>query len=141
MINSLPHLLAVYTSSDSPDFKCLNAERTRYDSQHKVATYVWSLKGLEGTRKNISSFDITPGATPDQVTFFLDNDISKPYTAYYKYTNYKNCLVAIIPYHGDDLCILWVDRSVADSIPDDCESQYEDTCEVRFPQYDKDICH
>ncbi|XP_077523743.1 uncharacterized protein LOC144134786 isoform X2 [Amblyomma americanum] len=139
-IRNLKHVFAVFTSSDSPKFKCLVSDAVRFDPIHMVATYVWTFKGLDGTEKKTSSFDISPGSAPDQLTFYTNNDFTTPYTAYYNYSNYVNCLVAIIPYEGEDLCMLWADRTVAASIPKDCEEQYEGTCEVSFPDYDQDIC-
>ncbi|XP_077523744.1 uncharacterized protein LOC144134786 isoform X3 [Amblyomma americanum] len=110
-IRNLKHVFAVFTSSDSPKFKCLVSDAVRFDPIHMVATYVWTFKGLDGTEKKTSSFDISPGSAPDQLTFYTNN-----------------------------VCMLWADRTVAASIPKDCEEQYEGTCEVSFPDYDQDIC-
>ncbi|XP_077523688.1 uncharacterized protein LOC144134716 [Amblyomma americanum] len=140
MIGSLPSLVAMYTSSDSPIFKCLSATRTRYDNEQKVATYVWHLKGLAGSEKKQSAFHIIPGNTVDDVLFTLDDDDKDWYTAHYHYSNYKNCLVATIPYNGEDLCMLWVSKEVVDDIPEDCIDQYEDTCDVKVPEYTSDTC-
>ncbi|XP_077523745.1 uncharacterized protein LOC144134787 [Amblyomma americanum] len=140
-IASLRHVFAIFTSSSNPEFRCLISDAMRFDPKHMVATYVWTFMGLDGDERKTATFDISPGSVPDQLTFYVDHDFSTPYTAYYNYSNYENCLVAIIPYHGENLCMLWADRSVADSVPADCQQQYEDTCNVRFLDYDKKICN
>uniref|UniRef100_G3MP20 Lipocalin/cytosolic fatty-acid binding domain-containing protein n=1 Tax=Amblyomma maculatum TaxID=34609 RepID=G3MP20_AMBMU len=140
-IASLRHVIAIFTSSSNPQFRCLISDAMRFDPEHMVATYVWTFNDPDANEKKTATFDISPGSVPDQLTFYVDHDFSTPYTAHYNYSNYENCLVAIIPYHGEKLCMLWADSSIADSIPSDCQQQYEDTCNVRFLDYDKKICN
>ncbi|KAK8779794.1 hypothetical protein V5799_018866 [Amblyomma americanum] len=132
--------IAISSSSNDTSFKCLSATLTHYDPRTKKATYVWHLKARgEKPARNIT-FDIEGGEIPDQVTYFVDNDRTRPHTAYYNYTDYRNCMVMIVPYSNHDHCLLWVTRSVVSNVPQHCLDNYEETCEVRIPQYENDLC-
>ncbi|XP_077537130.1 uncharacterized protein LOC144149443 [Haemaphysalis longicornis] len=133
-------VVAVSTNSNDSAFKCLSAIRTRYVPEEREATFVWNFKGHGGTAKKKLTFDIKFGNVSDQPTFFINKDYTRSFTAYYNYSDYENCLLAVIPTHDHEHCILWVKRSVAHAIPQNCLDHYEETCDVRVPQFDNDLC-
>ncbi|KAL3246992.1 hypothetical protein MRX96_057340 [Rhipicephalus microplus] len=114
MIGAFPNVVAVYTSTNDSSFKCLSATRTNYDSEAKTASYVWPLRG--------------------------HGDNSRVYTGHHHYTDYQNCMVMTIKYRDHDHCLLWVKRSVAHAVPQNCLDHYEAKCDVRVPTFDNDLC-
>ncbi|KAL1477305.1 hypothetical protein MTO96_035839 [Rhipicephalus appendiculatus] len=131
MIAEFPRIVSISTSTNDSSFKCLSAMRTRFDPQAKRATYVWRLRDDHGRVRRERKLD--------QVVYYVDGD-GTPFTAYYNYTDYQNCMVIIVPYSGHDHCMLWVKRAVANSVPQNCLDKYEETCDVRVPTYDNDLC-
>ncbi|XP_077486149.1 uncharacterized protein LOC144097278 [Amblyomma americanum] len=55
------------------------------------------------------------------------------------YTNYENCVVGDVDYHGHQ-CSLWVKREVKDAVPQDCIDHFVDTCGVIVPPHSRDLC-
>ncbi|XP_077523600.1 uncharacterized protein LOC144134582 [Amblyomma americanum] len=139
MIGAFPELVALYSSSEDPSLDCVIITRTNFNNKSKVATYVWNLKG-NGNAKKQSVFHITKGNAPDQVQYILDDDGMHPHTAYYNYTDYKNCIVTIIPYYKEDLCMMLINPASVDTIPQDCMEEYVGTCNVKVKDYDKEKC-
>ncbi|KAK8770483.1 hypothetical protein V5799_013052 [Amblyomma americanum] len=140
MLAAFPRVVAIYTSTNDSDFKCLVGIRTSFDMQAKTASYLWPLKGHGGTKRRNVTFDITPGNVTDQTTYYVDGDNTRLHTGYHHYTDYRNCMVMTIRYRNHDHCLLWVKRSVVHSIPQDCVENYEAVCEVRVPTFDNELC-
>ncbi|KAH6926775.1 hypothetical protein HPB50_022160 [Hyalomma asiaticum] len=140
MIGAFPRPVTISTSTNDTSFKCLSAVRTHFDLKAKRATYVWRLRDDQGKVKKNVSFDIEEGNEIDQVTYYVDNDRTRPYTAYYNYTDYQNCMIIIVPYNGHDHCMMWVKRAVAHDVPQHCVDRYEENCDVRVTTYDNDLC-
>nr|XP_037275406.1 uncharacterized protein LOC119168087 [Rhipicephalus microplus] len=142
MISSFPYLAMVYTSSDDPEFKCATATLTYLNEQTKDSTYVWHFKSPinHHTVVRTSTFDISQSDNIDQVHFILDGNQCEVYTAYYNYTDYENCIVSIIPYYGENLCILWVAQEKVNNIPEKCLAAHHATCPVEYRAYESDIC-
>ncbi|XP_070378604.1 uncharacterized protein [Dermacentor albipictus] len=139
---AFPNIAMAYTSSDDAEFQCLTSTLTYLNEETKEGTYVWYFKSPVDHHTVIkeSTFEISPGETQDQVHFLLDNDQCDLYTAYFNYTDYENCVVTIIPYYGDNLCILWVAMDTVDKIPESCLGAYHETCPIEYRAYDSDIC-
>uniref|UniRef100_A0A6G5A4I4 Putative lipocalin 35 lipocalin n=1 Tax=Rhipicephalus microplus TaxID=6941 RepID=A0A6G5A4I4_RHIMP len=141
MLGAFPRVVAISSSNNDTSFKCLAATRTHFDLEAKKASYVWHLGGSHAaTATRNVTFDIQAGNAPDQTTYFIDNDRTRPYTAYYNYTDYETCMVMIVPYNNHDHCLLWVKPAVTHAVPRHCLDNYEETCDVRVPQYDNDLC-
>ncbi|XP_037499690.1 uncharacterized protein LOC119373698 [Rhipicephalus sanguineus] len=141
MIGAFPKVVAISTSTNDSSFKCLSAIRTNYDGEAKTATYVWPLRGHGGTERRNVTFTITPGDVSDETKYFVDDDNSRVYTGYHHYTDYQNCMVMTVKYREHDHCLLWVKRSVAHAVPQNCLDNYEAKCDVRVPIFDNDLCH
>ncbi|KAL1485465.1 hypothetical protein MTO96_047310, partial [Rhipicephalus appendiculatus] len=93
MIGAFPHVVAISSSNNDTSFKCLAATRTHFDLEAKRAVYVWHLGGSRAaTATRNVTFNIEAGNAPDQTTYFIDNDRTHLYTAYYNYTDYENCM-------------------------------------------------
>ncbi|XP_077538218.1 uncharacterized protein LOC144150236 [Haemaphysalis longicornis] len=140
MFGHLPRIVAIFTSTNDSSFNCLSATLDRYDTESREATYVWHFKTRNGTGRKDVPFYIKMGTAPNQANYYVDNDRTNLYTAFYNYTDYENCMVAIIPTPEHNHCVLWVKRSVARAVPQDCLDNYEQTCDVRVPQFDNDLC-
>nr|XP_050038221.2 uncharacterized protein LOC126535380 [Dermacentor andersoni] len=140
MIGAFPKVVAIYTSTNDSSFKCLTGIRTSFNLEAKTATYVWPLRGHAGTERRTVVFNITAGNVTDQTTYFVDGDSSRLYTGYHHYTDYENCMVMTVRYHDHDHCLLWVKRSVANEVPQNCLQNYEANCDVRIPTFDNDLC-
>uniref|UniRef100_A0A6G5A390 Putative lipocalin n=1 Tax=Rhipicephalus microplus TaxID=6941 RepID=A0A6G5A390_RHIMP len=140
VIEAFSRPVSIYKDSNNSPFKCLSATRTRFDPQAKEATYIWHLKDDHGKVKQNVSFDVEKGKEFDQVTFYVDDDRTQPFTAYLNYTDYQNCIVVIVPYSGHNHCMMWLQRRVAHNVPQNCLDKYEEKCGVKIPTFDSDLC-
>ncbi|KAH6925020.1 hypothetical protein HPB50_027172 [Hyalomma asiaticum] len=130
--------VAVYTSSDDPSLQCVTAYRTEYEPNKKVV-YTWHLHHEEGSNKDTYVVEYHPGPTEDTVVAISDNDEKHSTLVKFDYTNNKNCVVANFPYKGE-VCILWVPKADASSVPQECVDQFEDICDVKVPGYQEELC-
>ncbi|KAL1482283.1 hypothetical protein MTO96_033897 [Rhipicephalus appendiculatus] len=140
-IGAFPRVVAISTSTNDTSFKCLSAVRTNYDAEAKTASYVWLLRGHGGTQRRNVTFTITAADVPDQAKYFVDADNTTVYTGYTHYTDLQNCLITTVTYRDHDHCLLWVKRSVAHAVPQNCLDNYEAKCDVRVPIFDNDLCN
>nr|XP_037275064.1 uncharacterized protein LOC119167652 isoform X1 [Rhipicephalus microplus] len=140
-IAAFQEVVAISTSTNDTSFKCLSAIRTEYDPEAKTATYVWRLRGQGGTERRNVTFTITAGTTSNQANYIVDADNTTVYTGYTHYTDFQNCLITTITYRDHDHCLLWVQRSVANDIPQNCLQNYEANCDVRVPIFEIDLCN
>uniref|UniRef100_A0A131XKT4 Putative lipocalin-5 1 n=1 Tax=Hyalomma excavatum TaxID=257692 RepID=A0A131XKT4_9ACAR len=141
MIGAFPKVVAFYTSRNDSSFKCLSAVLTAFNAENKTATYVWPRASQgNGERRNVT-FTISAGDVHDQTKYFVDDDTSRVYKGYHHYTDYQNCMVMTLTYRDHDHCLLWVKRSVAHAVPQNCLDNYEANCDVRVPTFDNDLCH
>ncbi|XP_077552623.1 uncharacterized protein LOC144167122 [Haemaphysalis longicornis] len=131
-IGNLPELVIAYTTSSCPNYHCVNATRTRYVEATKEATYVWSFdpsSGLKNSRKK-AVFNIKFENEPDKAPYVLDGDVCHDYQAYYPYSDYETCLVAVVPYYLDTLCILFVERTMLTNVPKPCMDAFYSACDT-----------
>uniref|UniRef100_A0A131YRI9 Lipocalin n=1 Tax=Rhipicephalus appendiculatus TaxID=34631 RepID=A0A131YRI9_RHIAP len=126
------------TNNDSV-LECLSARRAEIDPDTQTATYVWSLVGDDGKGRKYIPFYHSPGSTPDETRFSIGSKNRPRATGHFLYTDYKNCAILELPYHGDQ-CTLWVSKAARDSIPDVCMEHYADVCGDGAPIYDKEMC-
>nr|XP_037280917.1 uncharacterized protein LOC119174196 isoform X2 [Rhipicephalus microplus] len=107
----LDDVLAVSDINADGVLECVEAVRTEYQTQPKVATYLFLLKGHHGTEKKNVSVHIIPGTTPDKITIYFDNR-----------------------------CLLLVSKDKADNIPKSCITNFADLCGVSVNLYSEDLC-
>ncbi|XP_037280917.2 uncharacterized protein LOC119174196 isoform X2 [Rhipicephalus microplus] len=107
----LDDVLAVSDINADGVLECVEAVRTEYQTQPKVATYLFLLKGHHGTEKKNVSVHIIPGTTPDKITIYFDNR-----------------------------CLLLVSKDKADNVPKSCITNFADLCGVSVNLYSKDLC-
>ncbi|XP_077544593.1 uncharacterized protein LOC144157649 [Haemaphysalis longicornis] len=136
----LPELVAASTSTDCATYFCLNASRTLYDATAKQVSYVWSFGGLEGTRKKSTVFDIHFGDSLDKPWYYIDGNTCHNYTAQVAYSDYSTCMVTIIPFPPDTLCVLWTKQSVATNIPKSCMDAFQEICGHGYTDYRPELC-
>ncbi|XP_077550808.1 uncharacterized protein LOC144164164 [Haemaphysalis longicornis] len=136
---ALPSVVAISTSSNSTNFKCLRAQRTSFDAAAKTTSYVWHMKHHGSGPKKLV-IDAEFGNATHPTTYYVDNDRTRPLHAQMIYSDYQNCLVAKIPTPEHEHCALWVTRSLAHRVPQDCLKHYEEACHVRVPVFDRDLC-
>ncbi|XP_049527591.1 uncharacterized protein LOC125947228 [Dermacentor silvarum] len=65
--------LIVYTSTNDTALKCATTTRTYFDLGTKKATYVWQLKGHDGSDKRNITYDVQEADSPDKATYFVEN--------------------------------------------------------------------
>ncbi|XP_077486590.1 uncharacterized protein LOC144097851 [Amblyomma americanum] len=83
-------------------------------------------------------FYVKVGDEPGTLTFTVANDPTLREGRYY-YTDYENCVVLDMEYHGHQ-CVLWAKRSVKDNVPQNCIDHFVDTCGVDVPPNSRDLC-
>ncbi|XP_077523681.1 uncharacterized protein LOC144134709 [Amblyomma americanum] len=140
MFNAFRRMVAISSSTNDTSFKCMTATLTRYNPLEKKATYVWHLKARGDKPARNVTFDIEGSDIPDQVTYFVDNDQTQRFTAYYHYTDYRNCMVITVPYNNHNHCQLWVNPAVVHRVPKHCREIYEETCDVRISLFENNLC-
>ncbi|XP_077550734.1 uncharacterized protein LOC144163973 [Haemaphysalis longicornis] len=96
VIEAFPRLVAISTSSNSTNFKCLRARRTAFDAAAKTSSYVWHLKHHGGAPRKLV-IDVEFGNSTHPTTYYIDNDRTQPLHAQVIYSDYQNCVVARIP--------------------------------------------
>ncbi|KAH7962458.1 hypothetical protein HPB52_016211 [Rhipicephalus sanguineus] len=121
--------VAVFDVDKDGDLDCLSTVRIDYDKDASTATYVWLLRSLNGHDANVKKYFIYIIAADEPLQIGT-----------YHYSDYKNCIVMEMPYHGDDECVLWVSEKAIDDVPQACQDHYEDNCEDAKLSYDKDSC-
>ncbi|KAL1442794.1 hypothetical protein MTO96_030626, partial [Rhipicephalus appendiculatus] len=132
--------VAVFDVDKDGDLDCLSTVRLDYDKNASTATYFWILKNMNGHESHNISFLVGPGPAPNQF-LVKDKDSDEPVQiGTYDYSDYKNCIIMEMPYHGSDECVLWVSENVIDDIPQHCLDHYEDNCEDAKLAYDKGSC-
>ncbi|XP_075752316.1 uncharacterized protein LOC119174112 isoform X2 [Rhipicephalus microplus] len=88
------------TNNDSV-LECLSARRAEIDPETQTATYVWSLAGDDGKGRKYIPFYHSPGRTPDETRFSIGSKNRPRAIGHFLYTDYMNCAILEIPYHGD----------------------------------------
>uniref|UniRef100_A0A034WWJ5 Lipocalin 14 n=1 Tax=Rhipicephalus microplus TaxID=6941 RepID=A0A034WWJ5_RHIMP len=88
------------TNNDSV-LECLSARRAEIDPETQTATYVWSLAGDDGKGRKYIPFYHSPGRTPDETRFSIGSKNRPGAIGHFLYTDYMNCAILEIPYHGD----------------------------------------
>ncbi|XP_077544591.1 uncharacterized protein LOC144157647 [Haemaphysalis longicornis] len=139
-MSKLPVLVAAYVSTDCPTFLCLDANRTSYDPSAKQLSYTWYFAGLNGTRKKSTRLDIHYGDLLDKPWYYIDGDSCHNYTSMVAYSDYSTCLVGVIPFPPDNLCVLWTKPSLANTIPKKCMDAFHDTCGQGHLTYGNNLC-
>ncbi|XP_065281432.1 uncharacterized protein [Dermacentor albipictus] len=136
------HLEDVVAMSDADAdglFECVEAIRSDYQMEPKMAAYVFLFKGHHGTAKKNVTFHVKPGATPDRITMYFDNHTEEEFEAQYLYTDYKTCAIVTGPYEGER-CLLLVSKDMAEDVPDSCLANFADMCGVSDNLYSKELC-
>ncbi|XP_075550448.1 uncharacterized protein LOC142584164 [Dermacentor variabilis] len=135
----LEDVLAISDANDDGLFECVEAIRSDYNVEPKMATYVLLFKGHHDKEKKNVTFHLTPGATPDTVTMYLDNHTEEKFEAQYLYTDYETCAVVKGPYEGER-CLLLVSRDKAEDVPEHCSTNFADICSVTSNLYSQELC-
>lgn len=140
MYAHLDDVLGVSDINADGVFECVEAVRTEYQEDPKKATFVFLFKGHHGTEKKNVSFNISPGTTPDTITFYLDNDPEDTFEAQYLFTDYKTCCIVKGPYGGSDRCLLFVSKNMAENVPQPCLTNFADLCGVSVNLHSSELC-
>ncbi|XP_077557689.1 uncharacterized protein LOC144172976 [Haemaphysalis longicornis] len=136
----LPELLAAYSSTNCSSYMCLNASLTRYDTKTKHLSYLWNFVGLENKMTRTSLFDVQYDSSLDTPWFNIDGDSCHNYTGHVSYSDYRTCLVGVLPYYQDTLCMLWITKSVVQNIPKVCMDAFRATCGEGYPDFSQELC-
>uniref|UniRef100_A0A131XKD0 Putative lipocalin-5 1 n=1 Tax=Hyalomma excavatum TaxID=257692 RepID=A0A131XKD0_9ACAR len=133
VFQSFPHAVAIEDTDNNTMFHCWTAERTTIDSDARTATYVGHFPAVGRTR----TFRVKAVKDVPRFTFTLDDDLAPKEGAFY-YTDYENCVVEGLEYHGHQ-CVLWVKKELKNSVPQNCLDYYADICGVGFPEYSREL--
>uniref|UniRef100_A0A131Z222 Lipocalin n=1 Tax=Rhipicephalus appendiculatus TaxID=34631 RepID=A0A131Z222_RHIAP len=127
-------LVSIADSDNDTILECLYAKRTEFNPETYETTITWFFPS-QGTEL---PFYVYPGSGPGMVEFTSPGDPT-PKEAIVYYTDYNNCLVADVEFHGHQ-CSLWVVRQLKDAVPQDCIDHFVDTCGVIVPEHSRDLC-
>ncbi|KAH6926774.1 hypothetical protein HPB50_022159 [Hyalomma asiaticum] len=130
MIEEFPRIAVIYASANDTDLLCATGNRTHLDRETKKSTYVWDLKGLQGSAKRNVTFDLEQEEAPDVMIYYLDNDRTQAYTARYPYTDYSTCMIIDISFLGDghNRCKRGRNDDEGEEDDDDKEEKQGDDC-------------
>ncbi|XP_077515171.1 uncharacterized protein LOC144125558 [Amblyomma americanum] len=140
IFENFPSAVALYDIDQDGDLDCMTAERTELSNNPRHATYILSLKGLNGHQARNITFHITPGPTPDIKLFTVNEDYDHELQGRFIYTDYVNCAIDEFPIDNRQECILWVNTEVKDNVPQSCLDQFQENCENGVLAYDEDSC-
>lgn len=139
MFARFPHVVAISDWNDDSFFECLSGKRIYFNSAAKEATYIFMYKGHRGAERINVAYHLSQAPSPDDIYFYLDDDVDHKDKATLHYTDYTTCYVIEVAYHGDQ-CMLFVAKEAADNVTQDCIEQYEDICGVSVSLYGRDLC-
>ncbi|XP_077513053.1 uncharacterized protein LOC144124291 [Amblyomma americanum] len=74
IFENFPSAVALYDIDQDGDLDCMTAERTEFSNNPRQATYILSLKGLNGHQARNITYRIRPGPTPDATLFTINED-------------------------------------------------------------------
>ncbi|KAL1478602.1 hypothetical protein MTO96_034962, partial [Rhipicephalus appendiculatus] len=137
---AFPHAVAVFDADDDGDLDCLFVVRQYVHEDSKTASYMWVLPPVNGRQAENHTYYWREGLTPDKPVFTADDGADGEQTAHFIYTNYENCAVADIPFKNKPNCGLWVTKDALHSIPQECEDQFEDNCDMTVLVFDEETC-
>uniref|UniRef100_A0A224YCB7 Lipocalin n=1 Tax=Rhipicephalus zambeziensis TaxID=60191 RepID=A0A224YCB7_9ACAR len=115
-------------------FNCWTTQRTKIDHDARTATY---LARFPTVRRTLA-FHVKAERNSPRFTYTLDDD-PNPKEGVFYYTDYKNCVVEDLEYHGRQ-CVLWVASEVRHSVPRNCIKYFDDICGAGVPKHSKDLC-
>ncbi|XP_075538248.1 uncharacterized protein LOC142572781 isoform X2 [Dermacentor variabilis] len=56
------------------------------------------------------------------------------------YSDYKDCIVAALPYGNSQECMLWISWEAKNKVLERCTDEYEDKCEDAKQTFDDETC-
>ncbi|XP_049517267.1 uncharacterized protein LOC119439998 isoform X4 [Dermacentor silvarum] len=134
VFQSFPNAVAIIDSDNDTLFNCWTAERTEIDHETQSATYA----ALFPTVRKARLFYVKAEKNSPKFTFTLDDDPT-PKEGMFYYTDYENCVIEDLEYHGHQ-CVLWVRKELKNSVPQICINHFADTCGVGVPKHSRDLC-
>ncbi|KAL3191478.1 hypothetical protein MRX96_059851 [Rhipicephalus microplus] len=138
VLKQFKDVMAISDSDNDTIFDCLVSHRTNIKYETQTATYVWNIKGGNSSSKPGVVFQqLKPGRATGTLDVIMGDDPNVKEAILY-YTDDK-CCVADIEYNGHQ-CILWVQRSLKDTVPQVCIDQFVDTCGVVVDPHGRDLC-
>ncbi|XP_077539243.1 uncharacterized protein LOC144151939 [Haemaphysalis longicornis] len=125
--------VAISDSNNDTVFECVAAWRTAIDPEARTAVYAMDF-GVNG----LMDFFVKPGDSPATYVITVEDE-PEPFQARYYYTDYENCVITDLDFHGYT-CMLWTTKTVKDNVPQLCIDQFVDTCGVVAPKHSRDLC-
>ncbi|XP_077486266.1 uncharacterized protein LOC144097411 [Amblyomma americanum] len=139
MFSKFPFAVAITDSDNDTIFECVTAKRAWFNMDTKRGEYIWLLKGHDGKPQKTIAFYVAEGKSPDTFLYMEGSEDAQPEIGTFYYTDYENCGVIDMPYHGRQ-CALWASETGKDSLPQRCLEEFSKHCGVGTPKYSKDIC-
>ncbi|KAH6931324.1 hypothetical protein HPB50_023525 [Hyalomma asiaticum] len=134
VFQSFQNVVAIEDSDNDTMFNCWTADRAAIDSDARTATYTAHFPKI---RKDIPFYLKAEQDSP-RFTYTLEDDKTIKEGVYY-YTDYENCLVKDLEYHGHQ-CVLWVKKELKNAVPQICLDYYADICGAGVFEYNEDFC-
>ncbi|XP_077540300.1 uncharacterized protein LOC144152748 [Haemaphysalis longicornis] len=131
-------IAAISDANNDTILECMIAKRTYIDLDSNTAVYTWTLKSQDGEPGEKISFFVRGEAAPGIITVYPEDDPT-PREGVYLYTDYENCLTFKMEYRGN-ICLLWVQRELKDSVPQHCIDHFVADCGAVVPLYSQDLC-
>ncbi|XP_077539021.1 uncharacterized protein LOC144151760 [Haemaphysalis longicornis] len=138
VLETFEDFVSIMDSNNDSILECLKAHRSEIDPDTKTATFVWTLQPAGGAPVGTVHF-YAKVEDDGEVTYTVEDDPTVK-TAQLYYTDYETCLVEGVEYQGDQ-CILWTQRALKDSVPQDCIDHFVDICGVTVPKNSRDLCY
>ncbi|KAK8775146.1 hypothetical protein V5799_031509, partial [Amblyomma americanum] len=99
VFENFPFSVAIGDSDHDGVLECIAANRTEIDPAAQTATFVWLFQETDYSPKRDVPFYVKVGDEPGTLTFTVANDPTLREGRYY-YTDYENCVVLDMEYHG-----------------------------------------
>ncbi|XP_077539597.1 uncharacterized protein LOC144152232 isoform X2 [Haemaphysalis longicornis] len=110
LMKTFETMVSIFNSNNDTTLECLTAYRTTFNPDARTADYVWMVP--------------IPGI-PTPLALNIHTQVED-----------GGKLLRTL----DDVCILWSDTAVKDSVPQHCIDEFAALCGVNVPEHTRDLC-
>uniref|UniRef100_A0A023GAD3 Putative lipocalin-5 1 n=1 Tax=Amblyomma triste TaxID=251400 RepID=A0A023GAD3_AMBTT len=139
-LEKFPDGVALYDIDKDGDLDCLTAERKEFSLEPPSATYVLSLRNVNGDIVRNITHHIKPGPTPDTTLYTEEGDDDDVHKCRFIYTDYKHCIVMEFPFWNGEECLMWISSEAGGGVPQSCTDKYRESCDNAVMAYDEESC-
>ncbi|XP_037515288.1 uncharacterized protein LOC119391698 [Rhipicephalus sanguineus] len=133
--------VAIYSTINDPNQKCLKTERDSLDYEAKTANFTWYYQGGGDSPTTKCFYNLMNGTDPAVFYIASCDDTSNLEEAKELYSDGATCFVGHFPPVTGDQCMLWVHPASKDAIPPKCEEKFDEKCGgEKYELYDESSC-